>query len=86
MGDYYMIERIVPDTSVLIEGILSKKIEHDEILPKEIIIHEASLSELEAQANTGREIGYMGLDEIKKLTFQIKEIHCEICWRKTFRR
>jgi len=63
-----MIERIVPDTSVLIEGILSKKIEHDEILPKEIIIHEASLSELEAQANTGREIGYMGLDEIKKLT------------------
>jgi len=63
----YLIERIVPDTSVLIEGILSKKIESDEILPKEIIIHEASLSELEAQANTGREIGYMGLDEIKKL-------------------
>jgi len=62
-----MIDKIVPDTSVLIEGILSKKIEHDEILPKEIIVHEASLSELEAQANTGREIGYMGLDEIKKL-------------------
>ena len=68
-----MIERIVPDTSVLIEGILSKKIEHDEILPKEIIIHEASLSELEAQANTGREIGYMGLDEIKKLLALSKE-------------
>ncbi|MGV8086601.1 MAG: PINc/VapC family ATPase [Candidatus Woesearchaeota archaeon] len=62
-----MIDKIVPDTSVLIEGILSKKIEHEEILPKEIIIHEASLSELEAQANTGREIGYMGLDEIKLL-------------------
>jgi ATPase len=62
-----VIDKIVPDTSVLIEGILSKKIEHEEILPKEIIIHEASLSELEAQANTGREIGYMGLDEVKKL-------------------
>ncbi|MGV8171342.1 MAG: PINc/VapC family ATPase [Candidatus Woesearchaeota archaeon] len=62
-----MTERIVPDTSILIEGVLSKKIEHDEILPKEIIIHEASLSELEAQANTGREIGFMGLDEIKRL-------------------
>lgn len=62
-----MIERIVPDTSVLIEGVLSKKIESEEILPKEIIVHEASLSELEAQANTGREIGFMGLDEIKKL-------------------
>jgi len=68
-----MIERIVPDTSVLIEGILSKKIEADEILPKEIIIHEASLSELEAQANTGREIGYMGLDEVKKILALSKE-------------
>jgi len=62
-----MVERIVPDTSVLIEGILSKKIESEEILPKEIIIHEASLGELEAQANTGREIGYLGLEEVKKL-------------------
>ncbi len=62
-----MIEKIVPDTSILIEGILSKKISAEDISPKEIIIHEASLSELEAQANTGREIGFMGLDEIKKL-------------------
>jgi len=68
-----MIDKVVPDTSVLIEGILSKKIGHDEILPKEIIIHEASLSELEAQANTGREIGYMGLDEVKKLLALSKE-------------
>lgn len=62
-----MIERVVPDTSVLIEGILSKQIENEEILPKEIIIHEASISELEAQANSGREIGFLGLEEIKKL-------------------
>jgi ATPase len=68
-----MIDKIVPDTSVLIEGILSRKIESEEILPKEIIIHEASLSELEAQANTGREIGFMGLDEIKKLLSLSKE-------------
>ncbi|MGV8151336.1 MAG: PINc/VapC family ATPase [Candidatus Woesearchaeota archaeon] len=74
-----MIERVVPDTSVLIEGLLSKKIENEEILPKEIIIHEASISELEAQANTGREIGFLGLEEIKRLIslskskkFQIK--------------
>ncbi|HYD03646.1 MAG TPA: PINc/VapC family ATPase [Alphaproteobacteria bacterium] len=62
-----MIDKLVPDTSALIEGILSKKIESEDILPREIIIHEASLSELEAQANVGREIGYMGLEEIKKL-------------------
>lgn len=66
MGDY-MIDRIVVDTSALVEGILSKKIDSGEMIPKEIIIHEASLSELEAQANTGREIGFMGLDEIKRL-------------------
>ncbi len=68
-----MIDKVVADTSVLIEGILSKNILSDEILPKEIIIHEASLSELEAQANTGREIGFMGLDEIKKLLKLAKE-------------
>jgi ATPase len=62
-----LIDKIVPDTSVLIENVLSKKIESEEILPKQIIIHEASLSELEAQANTGREIGYLGLEEIKRL-------------------
>ncbi|HIJ01522.1 Flp pilus assembly complex ATPase component TadA [Candidatus Woesearchaeota archaeon] len=61
------MDKLVPDTSVLVEGILSRKIEAEEILPKEIIIHEASLSELEAQSNTGREIGFMGLEEIKKL-------------------
>ncbi len=61
------LERIVPDTSVLIEGILSQKIAQDEILPAHIMIHEASLSELEAQANARKEIGYLGLDEIKRL-------------------
>jgi ATPase len=68
-----MIERIVPDTSVLIEGILSKKIIAEELLPKEIIIHEASISELESQANTGREIGYLGLEEMKRLLVLSKE-------------
>ena len=68
-----MADKIVPDTSVLIEGILSKKIESNEIFPKEIIIHEASLSELEAQANTGKEIGFLGLEEIKKLLQLAKE-------------
>lgn len=68
-----MNDKIVPDTSVLIEGILSAKILAEEILPKEIIIHEASISELEAQANTGKEIGFLGLEEIKKLLALSKE-------------
>jgi len=68
-----MVDKLVPDTSVLIEGLLSKRIESEEIQPKEIIIHEASLSELEAQANTGKEIGYLGLEEVKRLLVLSKE-------------
>jgi len=58
---------IVPDTSVIIEGILSKKIEKKELECKELIIHEAVLAELEHQANNNIETGFLGLEEIKKL-------------------
>ena len=61
------IEKLVPDTSIIIEGTLSKKIENREINVGEIIIHEAILAELEHQANQGRSIGLVGLDELKKL-------------------
>jgi len=60
-------DKIVPDTSVIIEGLLSEKIEAKELKPKTIIMHEAVLSELEHQANQNRETGYLGLEELKKL-------------------
>lgn len=60
-------EKVVIDTSVLIEGLLSLKTEKGEIQAKEVIIHEASLAELEHQANSGKAIGWIGLDEVKKL-------------------
>lgn len=72
------IEKIVPDTSAIIEGILSKKIEEKEIKVEEILIHEAVLSELEHQANTGRAIGYLGLDELDKLRELSKKVKFEI--------
>ncbi|MCX8147019.1 MAG: PIN domain-containing protein, partial [Candidatus Woesearchaeota archaeon] len=59
--------KIVADTSVIIEGLVSKKIEAGEIRPKTLIIHEAVLAELENQANQGKETGYLGIDEVKKL-------------------
>ncbi|MBW3014849.1 PINc/VapC family ATPase [Candidatus Woesearchaeota archaeon] len=59
--------KLVPDTSVLIERLVSKRIEAKEIQVKSILIHEAVLSELENQSNLNKEIGYIGLDEIKKL-------------------
>ena len=57
-------ERIVPDTSIIIDGKLSSMIEKGELKDVEIIIPEAVINELENQANTGREIGEAGLDEI----------------------
>ncbi|WP_406660233.1 PINc/VapC family ATPase [Methanolobus sp. ZRKC3] len=59
--------RIVPDTSAVIDGILSEKIEQGEFVDAEIHVPEAVVAELEAQANRGLEIGLKGLEELKKL-------------------
>jgi ATPase len=61
------IEKLAPDTSVIIEGVISQKIEKGEYQIKEIIIHEAVLAELEHQANEGKAIGHIGLDEIERI-------------------
>ncbi|MBI1935607.1 Flp pilus assembly complex ATPase component TadA [Candidatus Woesearchaeota archaeon] len=61
------MDKIVPDTSVIIEGLLSEKIRHGQIVSKEIIIHEAVIAELEHQANSNKAIGFLGLDEIKRI-------------------
>ncbi|MBS3160176.1 Flp pilus assembly complex ATPase component TadA [Candidatus Woesearchaeota archaeon] len=61
------MEKLVPDTSIIIEGLVSKKIESNELKVEEILIHEAILAELEHQANQGRSIGLLGLDELKKI-------------------
>ena len=61
------IEKIVPDTSVLIEGLLSEKINNNHIKTSQIIIHEAVIAELEHQANSNKAIGFLGLDEVKRL-------------------
>ncbi|MEM4282121.1 MAG: PINc/VapC family ATPase [Candidatus Woesearchaeota archaeon] len=61
------IEKLVPDSSVIIEGLLSLKAERGELAVEKILIHEAVLAELEHQANKGRAIGFIGLDELKKI-------------------
>ena len=73
------IERLIPDTSVIIEGLISNKIKKKELIVNHVIFHEAVLAELEHQANLGKAIGHLGLDEIgeikklsKKLKFQIE--------------
>lgn len=57
--------RLVPDTSAVIEGIISKVIgEYDY---PEIIIPQAVVAELEYQANKKRPTGITGLHELQKL-------------------
>ena len=58
---------IVPDTSVIAEGILSKHLAEGLLEPELILIPHAVVAELEHQANNGKETGYIGLDEITKL-------------------
>ncbi len=60
-------EIYVPDTSALINHVVSRLIEEGSIKEGVIIIPKFVLSELENQANKGRDIGYLGLEEIKKL-------------------
>lgn len=60
-------KKIVPDTSVIIDGELTEMIEKGKLKEAEIIIPEMVLDELQAQANRGLEIGFNGLNEIKRL-------------------
>lgn len=61
------MKKIVPDTSVIIDGTLSGLVEKGEFSDAEVIIPEMVLDELQAQANRGMETGLEGLREIKKL-------------------
>ncbi len=60
-------EKIVVDTSIIIEGVISELIEKGLLKVKELIIPEEVIAELESQANKDRETGFLGLEEIKKI-------------------
>lgn len=66
--------KIVPDTSIIIDGKISKMLEKGELNDVEIIIPVAVLDELQAQASKGKEPGFIGLNELKKIR--------EICEKK----
>lgn len=59
--------KLVPDTSVVIDGRITSMIQTGEYKGASIIIPEAVVAELEAQANQGREIGFSGLTELQAL-------------------
>ncbi len=68
------LNKIILDTSIIVDGKISQMIKDGELENVEIIIPYAVLDELQAQASKGRETGFVGLEELKKLR--------EICKQK----
>jgi ATPase len=63
-----MAQPLVPDTSVVIDGRISARIKAGELGGRRIVVPEAVVAELEAQANHGRDIGLRGLEELRRLS------------------
>ncbi len=61
------MEKIVVDTSIIIDGEITKLIESGILKDCEIIIPVAVLDELQAQASQSKDYGFVGLEEIKKI-------------------
>ena len=61
------MDRIVLDTSIVINGKFSKMLKAGEIEGHEIVIPAAVIDELQAQASKGRDIGFKGLEEIRRI-------------------
>ncbi|HOV68071.1 MAG TPA: ATPase, T2SS/T4P/T4SS family, partial [Methanoregulaceae archaeon] len=70
--------KLVPDTSVIIDGRITSLITRGEYPDAEIIIPEAVVAELESQANQGREIGFSGLAELQQLCRMAAEGQCTV--------
>ncbi len=58
---------VVPDTSVVIDGRVSEKIADGTFSEATILVPEAVVAELEAQANEGFSTGWSGLKELQRL-------------------
>ena len=69
-----MTQKLIPDTSIIIDGNVAAIIEKGDYTDAELVIPYAVLDELQAQASKGREPGFVGLGEIKKLR--------EVCEKK----
>jgi ATPase len=62
-----LTRKLIPDTSIIIDGNVPAVIEKEGYTDIEVVIPNAVLDELQAQASKRREPGFVGLSEIKKL-------------------
>jgi len=68
------LKKICIDTSALIHGKITELIKSEKLNGSEIIIPEIVTGELQSQASKGKEIGFIGLEEIKKIR-ELSEKH-----------
>ena len=61
------MEKFVVDTSIIIDGEITKLIEAGTMVNCEIIIPVAVLDELQSQASQHKDHGFVGLEQIKKI-------------------
>ncbi len=59
--------KLVPDTSVIIDGRVSERVSSGEYADATVLIPESVVAELEAQANNGIDTGWHGLEELQQL-------------------
>ena len=58
---------VVPDTSVIVDGRVSERVADETFDGASIYVPEVVVTELESQANRGRDTGWDGLDELERL-------------------
>src|SRR3989337_1331908 len=68
-----MVSRVILDSSIIIDRKISELIEKNKLKDIEVIVPTAVLDELQSQASKGREPGFVGLDELKKLRRMCEE-------------
>jgi ATPase len=59
--------KIVPDTSAVVDGRVTERLDAGEYPDARILVPEAVVGELESQANEGRDSGWDGLAELQRL-------------------
>lgn len=67
------MSKIVADTSVIISGYITKQIQSGFLSDAVLLIPVAVLDELQSSASQGKELGLLGLEELKKIQRLSKE-------------
>ena len=73
--------KFVPDTSIVVDGLITEQIKEENFLGAQFVISEATVAELEAQASKGQETGFTGLEELRRLQSSAREGLIELDFR-----